>query len=50
MNPYIGNEFQLYGVEEYILQNGKRQGIKILHVKNGLGLELCISLDRAADI
>lgn len=50
MNPYIGHEFQLFGVEEYTLNGGKREGMKILHIKNGLGLEMCISLNRGGDI
>ena len=50
MNPYIGHEFQLYGVEEYTLNGGRKEGMKILHVKNGLGLDMTISLDRGGDI
>ena len=50
MNPYIGYEFQLFGVEEYTLHNGKKEGMKILHLKNGHGLEMCISLNRGGDI
>ena len=50
MNPYIGHEFQLYGVEEYVLSGGRKEGMKILHVKNGLGLDMTISLDRGGDI
>ena len=47
---YIGNEFQLYGKEEYILTNGFSSGVKIWHIKNGLGLEMCVNLDRGFDI
>lgn len=50
MNPYIGHEFQLFGVEEYTLNGGKKEGMKILHLKNGKGLEMCISLNRGGDI
>lgn len=50
MNPYIGHEFQLFGVEEYTLNGGRKEGMKILHVKNGLGLDMTISLDRGSDI
>ncbi len=50
MNPYIGHESQLYGVEEYRLVGGKGDGMRLLQVRNGLGLELTISPDRAADI
>lgn len=47
---YLGHEFQLFGKEEYVLNEGKAKGMRIWHVKNGLGLELCISLDRGFDI
>ncbi len=47
---YLGHEFQLFGKEEYILNEGKAKGMRIWHIKNGLGLELCISLDRGFDI
>lgn len=50
MNPYIGNEFQLYGVEEYTLSGGYKDNCKMLHVKNGVGLDMVISLDRNGDI
>ncbi len=41
---------QVYGVEEYRLIGGKGDGMRLLQVRNGLGLELTISPDRAADI
>ena len=47
---YIGNEFQLYGKEEYVLTSGRASGVKIWHVKNGKGLEMCVNLDRGFDI
>ena len=50
MNPYIGNEFQVYGVEEYTLHGGKAEGVRMLHAKNGLGLDMTISLSRNGDI
>lgn len=49
-NKYIGNEFQLYGVEKYSLCEGKAKGMEIYHVKNGLGLDLCVSLNRNGDV
>lgn len=49
-NNFIGHDFQLFGVERYTLRGGKAEGTEILHVKNGLGLELCLNLDRAGDI
>ena len=50
MNPYIGHESQLYGVEEHRLVGGKGDGIRLLQVKNGQGLEFTVSCDRGADI
>lgn len=50
MNPYIGHESQLYGMEEHRLVGGKGDGMRLLEVNNGKGLELTVSLDRAADI
>ena len=50
MNKYIGHEQQLYGVREMRLVGGKADGMRILSVKNGMGLEFEISLDRCGDI
>lgn len=50
MNPYIGHDTQFYGIEEHRLVGGKGEGMRLLEVNNGKGLELTISLDRAADI
>lgn len=50
MNAYIGNPLQLRGAEQYVLQGGKGDGMHFLYVRNGLGLEAWISLDRAGDI
>lgn len=50
MNPYIGHEQQLYGVTESRLVGGKGDGMRMLTVKNGSGLEFTISLDRCADV
>lgn len=50
MERYIGHESQLYGVEEVRLVGGKGDGMRLLQVKNGAGLEFTVSLDRAADI
>ena len=50
MNPYLGHESQLYGVEEHRLVGGKGDGMRLLQVKNGKGLEFVISADRCADI
>lgn len=50
MNPYIGHDLQVYGIEEHRLVGGKGDGMRLLEVNNGKGLELTVSLDRAADI
>ena len=50
MNPYIGHESQLYGVEEHRLVGGKGDGMRLLQIRNGKGLEITVSLDRCADI
>ncbi len=50
INPYIGHDSQLYGVEEVRLIGGKGDGMRLLNIKNGKGLELTISADRCADI
>ena len=50
MNKYIGNTMQLYGVQPLRLEGGKGDGMRMLYVKNGKGLEFWISLDRCADI
>ena len=50
MNPYIGHEKQLYGVTEMRLCGGKADGMRLLHVQNGKGLDFFISIDRCADI
>lgn len=49
-NPYIGHESQLYGIEEHRLVGGKGDGMRLLVVNNGKGLELTVSADRACDI
>jgi len=50
MNQYIGNESQLYGVEEYSLIGGYKDNVKMLRIYNEAGLEMTVSLDRNADI
>ena len=49
-NKYIGHPSQLYGVRETRMIGGKSDGMRLLEVRNGKGLELTISLDRCADI
>ena len=50
MNKYVGCEQQIYGVEEVRLVGGKGDGMRILNVRNGKGLEFSVSADRCADI
>lgn len=50
MNKYIGHKTQFYGVELHRLEGGKGDGMRLLEINNGLGLQLVISLDRCADI
>lgn len=50
MNPYIGQETQIYGIEEHRIVGGKGDGMRLLEIRNGKGLEMSISADRAADI
>lgn len=50
MKNYVGCSLQVRGAEKYVLQNGKGDGMHFIYVRNGLGLEAWISLDRAGDI
>lgn len=50
MRNYVGNPLQIRGAEQYVLQNGKGDGMHFLYIRNGKGLEAWISLDRAGDI
>jgi len=49
-SDYLGHESQISGVEEHRLIGGKGDGMRLFQVRNGLGLECTISLDRCADI
>lgn len=50
MNAYIGQNAQIFGVEEHRLVGGRGDGMRLLEVRNGKGLCFTLSLDRAADI
>lgn len=50
MNGYLGNPLQIRGAERYVLQDGKGNGMHFLNIRNGLGLEVWLSLDRAGDV
>lgn len=47
---YFGHPGQVFGVEEYLLQGGKGNGMRFFFIRNGLGMELSVSADRCADI
>lgn len=49
-NPYIGHDSQVYWIEAHRLVGGKGDGMRLLEMNNGKGLELTVSLDRACDI
>lgn len=50
MNKYIGHINQIYGVDDLRLEGGKADGMRMLCVRNGNGLEFWVSVDRCADI
>ena len=50
MNKYIGHPLQLTGVEEMTLTKGKGKGMTLLNIRNGKGLDVMLSADRAMDI
>ncbi len=50
MKNYVGNPLQTKGAEKYTLKNGMGDGMNFLYIRNGLGLEMWISLDRAGDV
>ena len=50
MNQYIGHDSQVYGVEEHRLVGGKGDGMRLLQVRNGKGLDFTVVVDRCADI
>ena len=50
MNPYIGHDSQIYGVEEHRLVGGKGDGMRLFEINNGKGLQMTVAPDRACDI
>lgn len=50
MKHYCGHPAQTRGAEHYTLHGGKGEGMNFIYVRNGLGLEAWISVDRAGDI
>ncbi|MGN0980645.1 MAG: aldose 1-epimerase family protein [Candidatus Avoscillospira sp.] len=49
-SAYLGHPSQLCSVEEVRLQGGRGDGMRLLQIRNGSGLELTVSVDRCADI
>lgn len=47
---YCGHPSQLYSVEQFTMNYGYANGVRILEVKNGLGLNFTILLDRGMGI
>lgn len=35
MRNYVGNPLQIRGAEQYVLQNGKGDGMHFLYIRNG---------------
>lgn len=50
MNPYIGHDSQIYGIEEHRLVGGKGDGMRLYEVNNGKGLMMTVAPDRNGDI
>ncbi len=50
MNPYIGHESQLAGVEEHRLVGGRGDGMRLYEIHTAVGLDLTVSPDRCCDI
>ncbi len=50
MKNYLGNQNQIWGVEEVRLVGGRGDGMRLFQVRNGSGLEFTVSADRCADI
>ena len=50
MNPYIGHDTQVCGVEEHRLVGGKCDGMRLYEINNGKGMELVVTPDRCGDI
>lgn len=47
---YIGDPTQLFGIKDYTLNGGKRNGVRSIDVKNGAGLDFTVLPDRGLDI
>jgi len=50
IQQYIGHQDQLISVFESVLIGGKQNGVRVIHVSNGSGLEIVLLPDRCLDI
>ena len=50
MNPYIGHNSQIEGVEEHRLVGGRGDGMRLVEVHTAAGLDLTVVPDRCCDI
>ena len=47
---YIGNLSQLFHVENYRMEGGKKDGVRVTNVQNETGLNYTVVADRCMDI
>lgn len=47
---YTGDISQLFGVKEYVMKSGMKEGVRVLEVNNGAGLVFSVLPDRGLDI
>jgi len=47
---YIGNLSQLFDMREMILTGGKSEGVKVISISNGSGMEMLFTADRCLDL
>ncbi|MEG0144880.1 MAG: aldose 1-epimerase family protein [Clostridia bacterium] len=50
MRKRVGNLNALYGVTDYVLNDGAAKGVRVFHLRNGKGLDMTIAADRGLDI
>ena len=50
VNPYIGHDSQLMGIEEHRFVGGKGDGLRLYEVHTAAGLDLTAVPDRCCDI
>lgn len=50
LRAYVGDLNSILGIKEYVLTDGKANGMRAMDLKNGIGLEMTILKERALDI